>query len=355
MRSSRPRAFTSRPVDFYDARVPDMSPPTSTLALAAGVCLVSGLAWAGPTLNGTFQGEAFGPIELRSDGDHLVGTAPAGGPCQRPAAQQALTGDFQGNVFLGEVTLCQTGDTCNPSQSYVVMLVYNVEERALGGMVKLEGGCESPALLKNGLLLLRAPDQGAALTPVTVQASERQAQASVPVAPPPSGGAAQVAAQRRLEPVDVAATLKQGLSLLAQNPIGASQQFQLVLAQEKEKNNAWALMGMGVSYFLRRQHLDAVTFLDRARGAGSPQARAEASFWKACVKRATQESRAAQDELRRALNEGWSAPEGNALVERELQLFANEGAVYEPLLKQARGSRKRTQGRESQGAGSASP
>ncbi|NBD10927.1 MULTISPECIES: tol-pal system YbgF family protein [Corallococcus] len=338
-----------------------MSPPTSTLALAAGVCLVSGLAWAGPTFNGTFQGEAFGPIELRSDGDHLVGMAPAGGPCQRPAAQQALTGDFQGNVFLGEVTLCQTGDTCSPSQSYVVMLVYNVEERALGGMVKLEGGCESPALLKNGLLLLRAPDQGAALTPVTVQASERQAQAPAPApspvaaVSPPSGGAAQIAAQRRLEPVDVAATLKQGLSQLAQNPIGASQQFQLVLAQEKEKNNAWALMGMGVSYFLRRQHSDALTYLDRARAAGSPQARAEAFFWTACVMRATKDPRMANEALRRALNDGWSPPEGNALVERELQQFANEGAVYEQLLKQARGSRKRTQGRESQGAGSASP
>ncbi|GMU07802.1 hypothetical protein ASNO1_40550 [Corallococcus caeni] len=341
-------------MDFYDARVPDMSLPTSTLALAAVACLASGFAWAGPQLNSTYQGDAFGPIELRSDGDHLVGTAPAGGPCQRPVAEQILTGDFQGNVFLGEITLCQTGDTCTPSRSFPLMLVYNVEERALAGVVKLEGGCESPALPKSGMLVLRAPDQGAALTPVTAQATE-QRQAQAPSSPPPSGGAAQVAAQRRLEPVDVAATLRQGQAqLLAQNPIAASQQFQLVLAQEKEKNNAWALTGMGVSHFLRHQQQEALKYLEQARGVGPGPARAEAWFWMACVKRAAQESRVAQEALRRALAEGWSPPEGNALVERELQQFAREGALYEQQLKQARG-RKRVQGRESQGAGSASP
>ncbi|NOK18028.1 hypothetical protein [Corallococcus carmarthensis] len=331
-----------------------MSPPTSTLALAAVVCLASGFAWAGPQLNSTYQADAFGPIELRSDGEHLLGTAPAGGPCQRPVAEQILTGDFQGNVFLGEITLCQTGDTCTPSRSFPVMLVYNVEERALGGVVKLEDDCESPALPKNRMLVLRATDQGAALTPPVAAPAPEQRQAQAVPPPPPSGGAAQVAAQRRLEPVDVAATLKLGQSLLAQNPIAASQQFQLVLAQEKEKNNAWALTGMGVAHYLRKQHPEALRFLEQARSVGSGAARAEAFFWTACVKRTAQESRLAQEALRRALAEGWSPPEGNVLVERELQQFSNEGALYEAQLKQARG-RKRVQGRESQGAGSASP
>ncbi|RKG76604.1 hypothetical protein D7W79_17385 [Corallococcus exercitus] len=290
---------------------------------------------------------------MRSDGEHLTGIAPAGGPCQRPVAEQILTGDFQGNVFLGEITLCQTGDTCTPSRSFPLMLVYNVEERALAGVVKLEGGCESPALPKNSMLVLRATDQGAALTPAAAPAPE-QRQAQAPTPPPPSGGAAQVAAQRRLEPLDVAATLKQGQSLLAQNPFAASQQFQLVLAQEKEKNNAWALTGMGVSHYLRKQHAEALKYLEQARNLGSGAARAEAFFWTACVKRAAQESGFAQIALRRALAEGWSPPEGNALVERELQQFANEGTLYEAQVKQARG-RKRVQGRESQGAGSASP
>ncbi|MBN8467113.1 hypothetical protein JYJ95_11345 [Corallococcus exiguus] len=306
-------------------------------------------------MNSTYQADAFGPIELRSDGEHLVGTAPAGGPCQRPVAEQILTGDFQGNVFLGELTLCQTGDTCTPSRSFPVMLVYNVEERALGGVVKLEDSCESPALPKSRMLVLRATEQGASLTPTPATApAPEQRQAQAPVPPPPSGGAAQVAAQRRLEPLDVAATLKLGQSLLAQNPIAASQQFQLVLAQEKEKNNAWALTGMGVSHYLRKQQPEALKYLEQARNVGSGAAKAEAFFWTACVKRAAQESGFAQVALRRALAEGWSAPEGNALVERELQLFANEGAVYEAQVKQAR-SRKRVQGRDPQGAGSASP
>ncbi|RKH71936.1 hypothetical protein D7W81_06770 [Corallococcus aberystwythensis] len=291
---------------------------------------------------------------MRSDGEHLTGTAPAGGPCQRPVAEQILNGDFQGNVFLGEITLCQTGDTCTPSRSFPVMLVYNVEERALGGVVKLEPGCESPALGKNGMLVLRAPEQGAVLTPVSAHAPE-QRQAQAPAQVPPSGGAAQVAQQRRVEPVDVAATLKLGqAALLAQNPITASQHFQLVLSQEKEKNNAWALTGMGVAHFLRKQQPEALKYLEQARSVGSGAARAEAFFWTACVKRAAQESRLAQEALRRALAEGWSPPEGNVLVERELQQFSNDGTLYEAQLKQARG-RKRVQGREPQGAGSASP
>ncbi|RKG67606.1 hypothetical protein D7V80_15580 [Corallococcus sp. CA054B] len=309
-------------------------------------------------MNSTYQADAFGPIELRSDGEHLVGTAPAGGPCQRPVAEQILTGDFQGNVFLGELTLCQTGDTCTPSRSFPVMLVYNVEERALGGVVKLEDSCDSPALPKNRMLVLRATEQGAALTPTLTPASAQapeQRQAQAPVPPPPSGGAAQIAAQRRLEPLDAAATLKLGQSMLAsQNAIGASQQFQLVLSQEKEKNNAWALTGMGVSHYLRKQQPEALKYLEQARSVGPGPARAEAWFWMACVKRAAQETRVAQEALRRALTEGWSPPEGNALVERELQQFAKEGAVYEAQLKLARG-RKRVQGRDPQGAGSASP
>ncbi|MGE6759543.1 hypothetical protein ACQKGO_16095 [Corallococcus interemptor] len=305
-------------------------------------------------MNSSYQADAFGPIELRSDGEHLVGTAPAGGPCQRQDAGPILTGDFQGNVFLGEITLCQSGDTCTPSRSFPVMLVYNVEERALGGVVRLEDDCESPALPKNRMLVFREASQGASVTPVPTSAPEqRQAQAPAPA--PPSGGAAQVAAQRRLEPLDVAATLKQGQALLVQNnPIGASQQFQLVLSQEREKNNAWALTGMGVAHYLRKQHPEALKYLEQARSAGSGLARAEAFFWTACVKRAAQESGFAQLALRQAVQAGWSAPENNALVERELQQFANEGTLYEAQLKQVRG-RKRVQGRESQGAGSASP
>jgi hypothetical protein len=328
-----------------------MSPQTPTLALAAVVCLASAFAGAAPTVNGTHQGDAFGPVELRTDGNHLVGIAPAGGHCQRPTAQEILSGDFQGNVFLGELTVCQTGVACEPTATYPVLLVYNVEERALGGMVKLESGCESPLLHKGGLFVLRSPDHG---TPAAVQAPERPAPGVAPVVAPTSGSAAQVAAQRRLEAVDVAATLRQGQALLAQNPIGASQQFQLVLAQDKEKNNAWALMGMGVSHFLRKQQPEALKFLEQARQVGNGQVRAEALFWTACVKRASQETRLAQEALRRALQDGWAPPEGNALVERELQQFANEGAAYEAMVKQARG-RKRAQGRDAQGAGSASP
>ncbi|RYZ35592.1 MAG: hypothetical protein EOO71_34920 [Myxococcaceae bacterium] len=287
-------------------------------------------------------------MELRTSGDQLVGTAPAGGPCNRPIAQQVLTGSFLGNVFIGEVTLCQQGDACSESANYAVMLFYNFEERALGGLVKMEGGCESE-LLKNGMLVLRAQDQGASAPPPAAAATERQVQAPASA----SGSAAQVAQQRRPEAVDVPSALRLGQqALAAMNPLTASQQFQWVLGQDK--NNAVALTGMAVTHFLRDQKPEALKLLEQARGVGNQQARAEAWFWMACVKRATQESKVAQEALRRAVNEGWSAPEGNALVDRELQLLSREGPNFDSLVKQAR-VRKRAQGRDAQGAGSASP
>ncbi|MBE4751992.1 hypothetical protein G4177_27880 [Corallococcus sp. ZKHCc1 1396] len=292
-------------------------------------------------------------MELRTTGDQLVGTAPAGGVCARPEAQQVLTGEFQGNVFIGKVTLCQTGVACETTATYDVMLVYSFDERALGGLVRLEGGCESVALPKGGMLVFRATEQEAAAPPVTAQASERQAQVPAPIPAVASGSAAQVAAQRRLEAVDVPAALRQGQqALVAKNPVSAVQQFQRVLTQEK--NNASALTGMGVAFFLRDQQPEALRFLEQARTTGNQQARAEAWFWTACVKRATQDSKLAQEALRRAVNEGWSPPEGNTLVDRELQLLAREGQPFDTLVKQARG-RKRAQGRDPQGAGSASP
>lgn len=336
-----------------------MSPPTTTLALAAVVCLASGFAWAGPAVDGTYQGDVFGPVELRTDGDHVVGTAPAGGPCKRSDAQQVLTGDFQGSVFVGSLTVCQSGEACETSGTFPVMLVYNFEERALAGRVKLDGGCESDALGPNGLLVLRAPAQQevppTAPAPAPTaggQDAERQAQVPVQVAPLASGSAAQVAAKRS-EAVDVPAVLRLGhQALSAQNTMGATQQFQLVLGQDR--NNASALMGMGVVNFLRNQQEEALRFLEAARKAGNLQARAEASFWMACVRRADRQPKPAQEALRRAVKEGWSPPEGNALVDRELQRLSGEGPLFEQLLKEARG-RKRAQGRDPQGAGSVSP
>ena len=334
-----------------------MSPPTTTLALAAVVCLASGFAWAGPAVDGTYQGDAFGPVALRTDGDTVVGTAPAGGPCKRSGAQQVLTGAFQGNVFVGSLTVCQSGEACEQSGTFPVMLVYTHEERALAGRVKLDGGCESDALGPDGLLVLRAPELEAPTeAPVpastTGQAAERQAQVPVQVAALPSGSAAQVAAKRS-EAADVPAALKLGhQALAAMNAMGAAQQFEWVLNQDRK--NASALMGMGVVSFLRSQQGQALQYLEAARAAGNQQARAEASFWMACVQRAGKQSKLAQEALRRAVKEGWSPPEGNALVDRELGQLSGEGPMFEYLLTGAR-DRTRAQGRDPQGAGSVSP
>ncbi|RKH39785.1 hypothetical protein D7X12_22650 [Corallococcus sicarius] len=153
--------------------------------------------------------------------------------------------------------------------------------------------------------------------------------------------------------MDVPAALRLGhQALSAQNALGATQQFELVLGQDRK--NASALMGMGVVNFLRNQQVEALRFLELARAVGNQQARAEASFWMACVRRADRQSKPAQEALRRAVREGWSPPEGNALVDRELQRLSGEGPMFEQLLKEARG-RKRAQGRDPQGAGSVSP
>jgi len=55
-----------------------------------------------------------------------------------------LSGNFEGDVFLGTVFICQEGPSCEREKTFPFLGVYH--EGALAGDVKLDVGCSSPGL-----------------------------------------------------------------------------------------------------------------------------------------------------------------------------------------------------------------
>jgi hypothetical protein len=298
---------------------PFMAPRSSTLGLAAILCVASGLAWAGASVDGPYVGDAFGPVTLRSQGEHVVGAPEAEGPCGFESHQTVLEGELQGDhVFVGAVTLCQEGPSCGSPASYPVLLVFNPEDRVLTGTVRLQKGCESRALGKNGLVVLRATARGAPV-PAPV-AAEEEDEAPPPPTPGPkaSGSAASVAVLRRGPEVDGASALEQGQRALA-----------------------------------RGQYTEALNALEKARDVNALQP--EPHFWLACVQLRLGNRARALESLQRATRLGWLPPEGHRLAAAELKNLAEAGGPeIEALVKPLRG-RKRAPGREAQGSGSANP
>ncbi|MBU8896844.1 hypothetical protein KRR26_14590, partial [Corallococcus sp. M34] len=130
-------------------------------------------------------------MNFHTEGDHLVGMPAPNGPCGFDTRQTLLTGEFQGNIVMASLTVCQTGPRCSSAQTYPVLFVVNPEDGALSGTVRLQKGCTSPALPpvssalpQTSLLVLKAAPRGAA--PPPAEAPPAGAPAAAPAAP--SGG-----------------------------------------------------------------------------------------------------------------------------------------------------------------------
>lgn len=111
------------------------------------------MALAAPSLSGLFSAGDLGVIEFsrQSDGT-LVAKYKAAGLCKDFTPDlQVLTGTFEGNVFVGRVTLCQDGPSCPEQKSYPFLGIFSDGE--LNGEVKLDVGCSSPVLAGKRLLI----------------------------------------------------------------------------------------------------------------------------------------------------------------------------------------------------------
>jgi hypothetical protein len=109
----------------------------------AAMVLSSSAAWATPTLSGDYQG-ALGKVSVTDTHGHIAGRLSERGQCAFPKNQTVLRGEFEGNVLVGEVSLCQVGPGC--SEQATVPFLGFVEDGMFYANIELARGCTSAAL-----------------------------------------------------------------------------------------------------------------------------------------------------------------------------------------------------------------
>lgn len=107
---------------------------------------------ADPALSGLYSAGEVGLIEFTSDDGAVVGKLKTGGQCAWQPGTPVVQGGFEGNVFVGQIMLCQQGPShCQPTQNYPLLAVNH--RGAVAGFIHLQPGCQSPALDLGSLLI----------------------------------------------------------------------------------------------------------------------------------------------------------------------------------------------------------
>jgi tetratricopeptide (TPR) repeat protein len=82
-----------------------------------------------------------------------------------------LNGEWQGDVLVGQVTLCQIGAACRPAK-YTFLGFYNAPDGTLTADMELENSCEVPALIEGRLVLEPVAGEEAAAATATSSATQ---------------------------------------------------------------------------------------------------------------------------------------------------------------------------------------
>lgn len=114
-----------------------------TLAAIAGpLC-----AAAAPALKGIYRAADLGLLDVSSSNGRVVGKFRTGGKCPYSVDDEVLSGTFEGEVFVGTVSLCQSGEGCTDSTRLYPLMAFS-SARELSGHVPLPEKCTSPGLLE---------------------------------------------------------------------------------------------------------------------------------------------------------------------------------------------------------------
>jgi hypothetical protein len=187
----------------------------------------------------------LGVLDVASQDGRLSAHYRFGGNCALRSDLEVLTGSIEGGVFVGTVVLCQEGPSCAGQRSYPFLGV--VREKSLAGVVKIDAGCMSPALVGRHLLLRPA---------TTTEIDEARKAGPRPT---PSGAAKEDASLR------IKAALEEGQTKFQQGDYRAArEQFRLVLAYDDA--NWVALFGLGVAQTKLKDPSGAIENLAHAIG-----------------------------------------------------------------------------------------
>ncbi len=294
---------------------PQMAPVYRTTGLALALFLVPGLAAAGPTLSGSFQADAYGTLELKTEGEHVSGRPLGDGVCRLNKQDPALEGDFEGSVLVARLTLCQTGELCPKQQTYTVLGFYNEEDQTLVAHVRLSKGCQAEAVQKSGRFVLM---------PVSRTGSAGG-----------SGDAAEPDSKRGSRSEEAAKqALQRGNALYQQGKISeAMAQFRQSLEYDSSDSNWPAYLGRG-SCLLKLGYVSpAIKDLEKAR-AVQPQ-HGPLLYVLGCAYAQKRDKSKALDSLRSAVNVGYEL-HASAESDPDLMRYLGSDQQFKELLKASR-------------------
>ncbi len=239
-------------------------------------------AFAGPsrTVTGRYEG-ALGVLEFDTESTgRVVGRYGEGGPCPFDPRRPVVDGEFEGNVFVGTVTLCQKGPACE-ERAYPVLGVLN-PDGTLAADVKLEPGCMSPALTGTRLLLRSAP--GAVVLAAARKNPRKSRDACIE-------------------------DLKRGTVLLQKRDYaGASYYFSEGLGCNAD--NWPAYLGIGIAELRRGRVQEAMTAFTRAQRLAKADGEEDPGIYfnLACAHSRLGDQQGALDALDRSVALGWADP-----------------------------------------------
>src|SRR5262245_28033121 len=88
-------------------------------------------------LNGLYRWGSGHTLSVKTVEGRVEGHVLSPGPCRFNPERPVLTGEWEGNVLVGDVTLCEVGPGCAPSQ-YAFLGFYNASDGSLTADLELE-------------------------------------------------------------------------------------------------------------------------------------------------------------------------------------------------------------------------
>jgi hypothetical protein len=286
------------------------TPKTLWVFLPLLLALVGPARAAGPQLSGRYASDGLGQLEFTTRGDRVSARHLSGGSCPYAANENVLEGEFEGNVLVGTVSLCQAGPSCG-SRAYPLLAFYNPEDGALAAHVKLDSGCTSPAL--QDVLLALSP-----------------AREAEPLAAAPT-----VAQRRRpLEPEHVSKvrrSYKQAADALQKGRYDeAIRHYHFALRYDPDN---WAAhLGLGYAEFQRGDIQEAVREYERARELEPTEP--DSYYNLACAYARLKDRSRALANLQQAIHRGFDQAEGMAR-DADLTALLRDDMEFQKLVQKA--------------------
>ncbi len=259
-----------------------------TLVALAMMYSLAAAAAPTPVLSGLYSVGELGLVQFSIVDGKIVGKLKSSAQCVFAADTQVVTGTFEGGVFLGSVTLCQTGAGCAAQRTYPMLGVSH--DDAVAGWIHLEAPCQSPAL--DGKALFFRP-----ATP-----EEKQKVAG-------DASAVQVAQKNKNDPaVQADEAIREGQHLIDESRFSqAREKFRQAMALDDTR---WdAVLGYGVTEVKLGHPERSLEYFDKALAVAqlrkaSPANLALAHYNRACAQVAMGEKKGAIASLKTAVKVG---------------------------------------------------